>query len=101
MRLLFCSPPRFAVFLYVKNDMRETTTNLYRTKDWLNGSLLYATGHTLDTTEWVNGVCYIVFEDEQSCEQTLRSLYGGDLMVNAKAMLDAIQTIKSIIRSGY
>ena len=60
-------------------------------------SLLYATGQTLETTEWENGVCYFVFEDRPKCEDVIADYYKGQITLNAKVIIEAIKTIKGIL----
>lgn len=71
----------------------------YKTKDHVVASLLYATGQTLESTEWQNGVCYFIFEDINECEDIISKYYKGLINLNAKAIFDGIKTIKSILYS--
>lgn len=71
----------------------------YKTKDQELASLLYASGQILDSSEWDNGVCYFIFEAKNECERIVGDYYRGLIKLNAKAIFEALKTIKSIIYS--
>ncbi|OGY45226.1 MAG: hypothetical protein A2731_01760 [Candidatus Buchananbacteria bacterium RIFCSPHIGHO2_01_FULL_39_8] len=75
------------------------TVKLYRTKDQITAILLYASGQTLDSQEWEDGVCFFVFEDQEACERVMAEHYRGTLNLSSKAFIEAFQTIKSILFS--
>jgi hypothetical protein len=84
----------------MKNKHEDTTVEeLYVTKDQQLASLIYATGHVLDSSYWENGSCYFVFENKKECDQLVSKYYNGLLKINAKSIFDALNTVRSIIYS--
>ena len=73
---------------------------LYRTKDQQIAILLYASGQTLESTDWLNGVCFFLFQDFTECKEVMTNHYKGELNVNSKAFIDAFNTIKGILFSN-
>lgn len=71
----------------------------FKTKDQTIASLLYATGQTLNSSFWENGVCFFVYEDKTQCEQIIVNYYKGQIILSAKTIFDAIKTVKGIIYS--
>lgn len=71
----------------------------FRTKDFDTASLLYAMGRTLDSTEWINGVCFFIFQNDQKCLKIVGDFYNGLIKENVKIIFDAQKTIKGILRS--
>jgi len=77
---------------------KKTTYNLlYRTKCQFLASTLYALGLKLDSSEWSNGVCFFVFENQEKCEETVKKYYQGELRLDPRNLWDGFKTIKSII----
>ena len=74
---------------------------VFRSKDWEISSLLYATNRTLCESEWVNGVCYFVFDDRTSCEELISEFYKGEIVIDARDLFDGIRTIKNILRGKH
>ncbi len=89
--------------------MKNTTTNinmnkkiktieLFRTKDLVVASALYADGQKLVSTEMSNaGQTLFVFEDKSACESLVQKHYTGELILPSRQLLDAVRTLKSII----
>ena len=77
----------------------KTGLDFYKTKDQYLAALLYAKGHTLETTEWNMGVCYFVFGGEEKCQNCVSDYYKSKIKVDAKSFVDALNTIKGIIYS--
>jgi hypothetical protein len=72
---------------------------LYETKDLYLAAVLYATGIPLQSSEWIDGKCYFYFEKPLSCEVVISNYYKHELHMDAKTLLDALQTVKGIIYS--
>ena len=72
---------------------------LYETKDLFIASVLYASGLALSSSKWNDGKCYFYFENVSDCEKIVNDYYQNKLTLNAKTLLDAMQTIKGILRS--
>jgi hypothetical protein len=77
----------------------KTGLDLYKTKDQFLAALLYGKGHTLEATEWNLGVCYFLFADKEKCQDRVSEYYKGRVKVDAKALFDALNTVKAIIYS--
>ncbi|OGE82402.1 MAG: hypothetical protein A3B10_02910 [Candidatus Doudnabacteria bacterium RIFCSPLOWO2_01_FULL_44_21] len=74
-------------------------TKSYQTKDFYIAAVLYASGQVISSSEWSNGKCYFNFENPKKCEQVVGGYYQNKVIMDAKKLIDAIQTIKSIIHS--
>ena len=83
--------------IFMKNQNQFRVVEFFTTKDQQIATLLYATGETLDSSYWENGICFFVYEDKPRCEQIIANYYKGMIKINAKAIFDALNTIKSII----
>lgn len=80
---------------YMKKQIQ--TIPYYKTKDQYLSSTLYAMKLRLDSTEWLNGTCFFVFEDEDKCLNVVKKYYAGELRVDPRFLWEAFKTIKSII----
>ena len=69
----------------------------YFCKDFELASILYASGQVLDGTEWRESACYFRFEDSVRCSEIILAYDKNELKLNAKTLIEAIRTIKSII----
>ena len=62
--------------------------------------MLYAMGQRLAGHDWQNSVCYFQFEDIAACERVIVDYYNGKVFLNAKAIFDALRTVKGMLRTG-
>lgn len=72
---------------------------LHETKDLYLAAVLYASGCRLQSNEWTGGKCLFYFENPKQCEDVVNRYYKNELTMNAKTLLDALQTVKGIIYS--
>lgn len=80
--------------------MKNKTTSyapLYRSKCQFIASTLYALGEKLDSTEWINGECFFIFEDAKKCSQIVKDYYAGEIKVDPRVLFNSLKDIKSII----
>jgi hypothetical protein len=79
--------------------MKRTTQAIpfYKSKDVYIASTLQALGGRMDSTEWVNGECYFIFENEAFCLEIQKKYYTHDLKVDPSLLFSAFKDIKSII----
>jgi len=74
------------------------TIELFRTKDLVVASALYADGQKLVSTEMSkSGQTLFVFENKDVCESLVQKHYAGELILPTRQLLDALRTLKSII----
>lgn len=71
----------------------------YRTKDYQTALILYAGGQTLNSNEWINKVCFFIFESENECEKLLLKHRKDGIKLSSQAVVNALNTIKSILNS--
>ena len=76
---------------------KKIYSSLYRTKDQYLASTLYALGFKLDSTEWSDGACFFVFEDENKCKEFVSRYFKGELRIDPRNLWEGFKTIKSII----
>ncbi len=71
----------------------------FKTRDQQIGSLLCAVGQKLKSSTWTDGICWFSFENEESCENTVKKYYAGEITVNARTLFESLNTIKRILYS--
>lgn len=81
----------------MRTQDKNQIVELYETRDQHLASLLYATGQILDSTYWENGACHFMFEDKGRCDDVVTDYYKGLVKIDAKAIFEALRTIKGII----
>lgn len=74
-----------------------TFNNTFKTKDLYEGAVLYAKGMKLLTTERVESKCWFVFSQAEECKKISDSYWRQELVLNGKALVDAIRTLKDRI----
>lgn len=81
----------------ISMNQKKTYSPLWRTKDQFIASTLYALGLKLDSSEWIDGACFFVFENEPKCLDVVKKYYAGELMVDPRDLWEGFKIIKSII----
>lgn len=72
----------------------KNINNTHREKDLYIGAFLYASGRKLLRLEWAGAFYWFVFEDKERCEELSNQYWSGEAVVNAKAYVDALRTLK-------
>lgn len=79
--------------------MKQNYQNPFKTKDSEIVAVLLATKQVLNTSHWENGVCYFIFQNKLECEKIISDYRNDKIVIGAKSLMEAIRTIKSIIRN--
>jgi hypothetical protein len=69
----------------------------YSVKDLYLASFLYAMEQELIEVKRVNGVCWFVFANRQSCEALASQYWACKAVSGIKQYVDAIRTLKDLI----
>lgn len=73
------------------------TNDLYHTKDLNEGAVLLTMKRPLIDIKRDGNICWFVFEDEERCEQLSRQYFFDTLLVDAKTLIQAQNTLKNRI----
>ena len=78
---------------------KESTQDRYLTKDLYEAACLYAKKQKLIGLEPEGNHYLFVFQENSRCQKIADSFWSGDCLVKAKAMADAIRTLKALVFS--
>ena len=77
----------------------ESSQDYYKTKDLYVASCFYAKKQKLVGLEPEGNHYLFVFQGNDRCKEIADSFWSGDCLVRAKAMADAIRTLKALVFS--
>ena len=83
---------------FITPDMQYTL--FYETRDLYEAAVIHAFQHpVLEVKRQSDGVCYFVFDDRAHCEKLVSDFRNRVLMINAKAFVESMRTMKDFIHS--
>ena len=73
----------------------------YKTKDWIEASLLFAFDIPFEGVDRNGQTCYFLFSDQLRAEEIIECYWRGDLNGNLRAFAYAPRRIKDCIHRGH
>lgn len=73
--------------------------NLFYTTNTDYAALLLAMNQTLDSRYWEKGKYHFVFENAVKCNKVIKDYNQHRIIVGAKSLFEAIETVKGMIES--
>ena len=67
----------------------------YRTKDLAESAVLIVKGQKLFCTEWEGFICWFIFEDLETCINLSDKYFYGELLLNARDLVETMKRLKN------
>ena len=79
----------------------EELNLFYETRDLYEAAAIHSLGYpVIGVKRDKEGMCHFMFDSKSVCEKVVHDFRNRQLMVNAKALIESIKTIKDFIYSG-